>query len=201
MLPILNIGSIFRRVSGFTFGRGDTPEQELGMSRLVGSSNAQDREFVLGQELRVTVLTSAAETDGRHDFTDSLQPAGAATPLHVHTRYEERLWVVSGSLTVWAGDDTLTLRSGDYYAIPMDVPHAIRSGADGARVLNVTSPAGFAELIARSGTPARLATTETEFNADLFMAVAAELGDVVLGPPGMVPADLPGGTAAQPGLV
>ncbi|MEW9531133.1 cupin domain-containing protein [Microbispora sp. NPDC049125] len=167
------------------------------MSHLITSSaSAQEREFVLGQELRVTVLTSAAETDGRHDFTDSVQPAGAATPLHLHTKYEERLWVVSGSVTVWAGADTLTLRSGDYYAIPMEVPHAIRSGPHGARVLNVTSPAGFAELIARSGTPAHLATSETEFNAELFMAIAAELGDVVLGPPGMVPADLARSTDA-----
>ncbi|KMS85625.1 hypothetical protein ACZ91_41420 [Streptomyces regensis] len=160
------------------------------------SASAQEREFVLGQELRVTILASAAETEGRHDFTDAVQSAGKATPLHVHTRYEERLWVVSGSLTVWAGEDTLTLRSGDYYAIPMDVPHAIQSGPDGARVLNVTSPAGLAELIARSGTPARLATSETEFNVELFRAVAAELGDIVLGPPGTVPADLIRGEGA-----
>jgi len=35
-----------------------------------------------------------------------------------------------------------------------------------------------------------LATTETELDTELFMAVTTELGDVVLGPPG----DDPGGT-------
>ncbi|WP_345617751.1 hypothetical protein [Streptomyces ziwulingensis] len=66
-----------------------------------------DRMYALGQELRVSILTSAEETDGRHDVTDSFMLAGAATPLHAHTRYE------------------VTLRSGDFYTIPLRVPHAV----------------------------------------------------------------------------
>jgi hypothetical protein len=34
-----------------------------------------------------------------------------------------------------------------------------------------------------------LVTPETELDMELFMAVTTELGDVVLGPPGMLPAD------------
>jgi mannose-6-phosphate isomerase-like protein (cupin superfamily) len=147
--------------------------------------------YVLGQELRVTILTSAEETEGRHDLTDSVMPPGAATPLHLHTAYEERLWVVSGSLTVWAGEATVTLRSGDFYTIPLNTSHAIASGPEGARALNISSPAGFAELIARAGTPLHLATDQTELDVDLFNAVAEELGDRVMGPPGTTPADLP----------
>ena len=41
----------------------------------------------------------------------------------------------------------------------------------------------------RTGTPVQLATPETELDLELFMAVTTELGDVVLGPPGMLPAD------------
>lgn len=160
------------------------------MSHFPSPTGASDRQYVLGQELRVTILTSGTETDGRHDVTESVMGTGSATPLHMHTKYEERLWVVSGSLTVWAGPDTVTLRSGDFFTVPMHVPHMIKSGPDGARALNITSPAGFAELIARAGTPLHLATPETELDAELFMAVTQELGDVVLGPPGTTPADL-----------
>jgi mannose-6-phosphate isomerase-like protein (cupin superfamily) len=137
-------------------------------------------------------LTRVAETDGRHDLTDGVLPPGATVPLHLHPRYEERLWVVSGSMTVWAGKDRLTLRSGDYYHIPMNVPHTFQSGSEGARALNISSPAGFAEFIARTGTPAHLGTPEPEVDVDLdlFTAVATELGDVVLGPPGTTPAEL-----------
>ncbi|MET9147265.1 MULTISPECIES: cupin domain-containing protein [unclassified Streptomyces] len=151
----------------------------------------QDRRFVLGQHLRLSILTSAEETDGRHDLSDVVLPGDAGTPLHLHTGYEERIWVVEGSLTVWAGPDTFTLRSGDFYAIPMNTPHTIKAGPEGARSLNITSPAAFAELIRRSGTPAHLATSETEWDMGLFQAVTEELGDIILGPPGATPADLP----------
>jgi mannose-6-phosphate isomerase-like protein (cupin superfamily) len=107
-----------------------------------------DREFVLGRELRTRILTAGAETDGRHDFTDNVSAPGSRTPPHVHTRCDERFWVVSGELTVWAGTKVVTLRSGDFYAVPMGVPHAVGAGPAGARALHVSSPAAFAELIA-----------------------------------------------------
>ena len=149
----------------------------------------ENREFLLGTELHTRILTTAAETDGRHDFTDNVQSPHARTPVHLHTRYEERFWVVSGLLTVWTQQDTVTLRSGDYYAVPRNVAHAVQAGPDGARALQISSPAGFAELIARTGTPAHLATPATTLDLERFMAVTTELGDVVLGPPGTIPAD------------
>ena len=51
------------------------------------------REFQLGQGLRATVLTSAEETEGRHDLIEGHQAAGDMTALHLHRRYEERIWV------------------------------------------------------------------------------------------------------------
>ncbi len=152
---------------------------------------AREREFVLGPErVRATILTTAAETDGRHDLIDSVLPAGSMTPLHLHTRYEERVYVISGSLTVWVGEDKLTVGSGGYYHIPLHVPHTVQANSDDTHALLISSPAGFAELVARAGTPARLATPETEPDLELFMAVTTELGDVVLGPPGTAPAGL-----------
>ena len=112
------------------------------------------------------------------------------TALHLHRDYEERLWVVDGEAEVWAGDQHAVLRSGDFVHISRYVPHTIKAGADGCHALNISSPAGFAELVARTGTPAELATAETELDDDLFMQVTAELGDLVLGPPGTLPADI-----------
>lgn len=148
-----------------------------------------ERSYVLGQGLRATILTTGEDTGGKHDFSDTWQPAGEMTPLHLHTRYEERLWVVEGGLSVWAGDEFVQLRSGDYYRIPMNVPHAIRSGPVGCHALHISTPAGFAELVARTAVPARLASPTTELDMELFMAVTTELGDVVLGPPGTLPTD------------
>jgi quercetin dioxygenase-like cupin family protein len=167
-------------------------EEELSMSHPITTRPAaRERRFVLGPEqVRATILTTGAETDGRHDLTDTVLPAGSMTPLHLHTRYEERVFVVSGSLTVWAGQDKVVLRSGDFTHIPTDVPHTVQAGSEDTHALHISTPAGFAELIARAGTPAHLAAPEGGFDADLFMAVTTELGDVVLGPPGTMPADV-----------
>jgi quercetin dioxygenase-like cupin family protein len=53
------------------------------------------------------------------------------------------------------------LRSGDYYAIPLNTPHVIKAGPHGGRSLVISSSAGFAELIARAATPAHLAGSDT----------------------------------------
>jgi quercetin dioxygenase-like cupin family protein len=160
------------------------------MTRPTTRPVAKERQFVIGPEkARITILTPGAETDGRHDFMDTVLPAGSMTPLHLHTRYEERVYVISGSLTVWIGPDRLTVGAGGFYRIPLNVPHTVQAGEDTHAIL-VSSPAGFAELVARAGTPAHLVTPETQPDVGLFMAVTAELGDVTLGPPGTTPADL-----------
>jgi hypothetical protein len=79
---------------------------------------------------------------------------------------------------------------GGYYQIPTHVPHTVQAGAEDAHAILVSSPAGFAELVARAGTPAHLATPETEPDLEPFMAVSTELGDVTFGPPGMTPDEL-----------
>ncbi|WP_051023280.1 cupin domain-containing protein [Nocardia pneumoniae] len=106
----------------------------------------------------MTVLTTAEETDGRHDLADITLLPGSDTALHKHTRYEERISVIDGSLSVWAGDDTYTLGPGDFYTITMNTPHTLEAGPAGARVLTMSSPALFVDLIRRAGTPEANAT-------------------------------------------
>jgi mannose-6-phosphate isomerase-like protein (cupin superfamily) len=156
----------------------------------MSDESIRDREYVLGQELRVTVLTRGAETGGRHDLVLGVNGPGETTALHLHTRYDERLWVIDGELIIWAGDDRVTLGPNGFYTIPMNVPHMLAAGPRGARALNISSPAGFAELIERAATPARLAGPRAEVDPELFMEVTTELGDVVLGPPGTTPDQL-----------
>jgi mannose-6-phosphate isomerase-like protein (cupin superfamily) len=148
------------------------------------------RSFVLGQEMRVTILTSGRETEGRHDVTEAVQEPGTMTPLHLHTRYDERLWVIDGELTVWAGDDKLSVGPGGFVTIRRNTAHMIQAGPHGARALNISSPAGFAELIERTAVPAKSAGPEGRMDLALFMEVSTALGDVVLGPPGTTPDQL-----------
>jgi quercetin dioxygenase-like cupin family protein len=161
------------------------------MTRTTTTPGTRERHFVMGPErVQATILTTGEETDGRHDLLDTVLPAGSMTPLHLHTRYEERVYVISGSLTVWVGPDKLTVGAGGFYHIPLNVPHTVQAGAEDTHAILISSPAGFAELVTRAGTPAHLATSETEPDLERFMAVTTDLGDVNLGPPGMTPAEL-----------
>jgi mannose-6-phosphate isomerase-like protein (cupin superfamily) len=149
--------------------------------------STRPRRFVLDPETSISILTSGVETDGRHDLVEATQLPDTATPLHLHTRYDERLWVIEGELAVWVGDQQLNVGAGGFVTIPMNTPHMIRTGPHGARALNISSPAGFAELIERTATPAELAGPHPRLDLDRFMTVSTELGDLVLGPPGTRP--------------
>jgi quercetin dioxygenase-like cupin family protein len=196
------IGGLAPAPTSDTLGRvvatANHPKEETKMSQPTTTRpEARERRFVMGPEqVRATILTTGADTDGRHDLIDSVLPAGSMTPLHLHTRYEERVYVISGSLTVWVGPDKLTVGPGELYHIPTNVPHTVQAGPEDTHAILISSPAGFAELVARAGTPAHLATPETEPDLERFTAVTTELGDVTLGPPGMTPADLDQGKDA-----
>ena len=98
--------------------------------------------------------------------------------------------MISGSLTVFVGPDKLTVGPGGFYHIPLHAPHTVQAGSEDTHAILISSPAGFAELVGRAGTPAHLATPQTGPDLELFMAVTTELGDVTLGPPWMTPAEL-----------
>ena len=80
------------------------------------------RDYVLGQDLRIRILTTGAETSGRHDLVDAFQLPDTLTPLHLHTRYEERLFVTEGACTVWVGPDTVRGRPGRLLRHPTQHP-------------------------------------------------------------------------------
>jgi hypothetical protein len=72
----------------------------------------------------------------------------------------------------------------------------IQAGRDGVRALNITSPAAFAELIERTGTPVNLAGPHVALDLERFTAVSTALGDVLLGPPGTAPGQRAGAIGA-----
>ncbi len=60
-------------------------------------------------------------------------------PAHDHEN-EQVGMIVLGSLTFRVGDETRELRPGGTWRIPPNVPHDVRTGAEGAVVLEVFSP-------------------------------------------------------------
>ena len=136
---------------------------------------------------RVHIHISGAETDGAFALLESTGPAGDHTPLHVHHLDDEGFYVLDGELTLWVGDAVHVLRAGEGMLAPRGVPHTLRVGDSEARWLVTSSPAGFEGFVRAIGTPAPATAMP---DPEELARVAAVHGIEILGPPGMLPADL-----------
>jgi quercetin dioxygenase-like cupin family protein len=63
----------------------------------------------------------------------------ATVPTHQHP-HEQMGIVLEGELDLWIGDERRTLRRGDMYAIPPNVPHGAETKASTCLVLDVFHP-------------------------------------------------------------
>jgi quercetin dioxygenase-like cupin family protein len=100
-------------------------------------------------------LVSAEETGGRFGAALVTQPPGIATPLHRHTREAEAFFLLDGTMTYRAGEDTFHLASGDFLWLPPGLPHAFRvTGEAPVRFLALTDPGGLLGLYDEVGMPA-----------------------------------------------
>jgi quercetin dioxygenase-like cupin family protein len=68
--------------------------------------------------------------------------AGDEPPLHTHTREDETLYVLEGTITAYVGDQRIDVEAGSYAALPKDVPHGLTVRGDEASLLVTVEPAG-----------------------------------------------------------
>lgn len=133
---------------------------------------------------RLEIIADHTTTEGKYDLIEGYFPPGSQTPLHLHTRYSEQLYVLEGEFTIWADQDKFVLKAGESFLIPSGTVHAIGVLSDKpARGLVVASPSAFARLIAGVGTQDQNEMPDME----LAERISAEIGDEILGPPGTLP--------------
>jgi quercetin dioxygenase-like cupin family protein len=68
--------------------------------------------------------------------------AGDEPPIHTHTREDETLYVLEGTITAYVGDQRIDVEAGSYAALPKDVPHGLSVRGEEARLLVTLEPAG-----------------------------------------------------------
>lgn len=138
------------------------------------------------------VKLPATATDGRISVCEQLHRRGYGTPVHVHEREDQTLYVLAGGITAWLdpnneqGDCTeQTLQTGDAVFLPRGVPHAFRVDAEGTRLLEINTPGGFENFHIDAGAPAterRLPDPQPP-DIEKLMRVGAVYGCQVTGPP------------------
>ena len=100
-------------------------------------------------------LLSSADSGDALGMALVTQPPGTATPLHRHTHEAEAFYLLDGSMTYRAGDQTFRLSTGDFIWLPAGLPHAFRvTGSTPVRFLGLTAPGGLMGLYDEVGIPA-----------------------------------------------
>lgn len=135
-------------------------------------------------------LLSARDSGGALGMSLVTQPPGTATPLHRHTREAEVFFLLDGSMTYQAGEQTFRLLPGDLIWLPVGLPHAFRvTGQVPVRFLGLTTPGDLMALYDEVGIPA----TERRLPGDDGLPMGEEIarwnevgpryGLQVVGPP------------------
>lgn len=73
--------------------------------------------------------------------------AGDEPPIHTHTREDETLYVLEGSVTAFVGDQRTEVDAGSYAALPKNIPHGFAVRGEEARLLATLQPAGAEYLL------------------------------------------------------
>ena len=68
--------------------------------------------------------------------------AGDEPPLHTHTREDETVYVLDGTITAYVGDQRIDVEAGSYAALPKNVPHGLTVRGEEARLLITLEPSG-----------------------------------------------------------
>jgi len=85
-------------------------------------------------------------------FEGTLAPGEPGPPLHLHTREDEALYVLEGTLLVQIGEDRHELTAGAFAWMPRNTPHTFANAAGTVvRALNITVPGGLEGLFAEQG--------------------------------------------------
>jgi len=129
------------------------------------------------------VRLSGKETGGAFALIEDTLPPGRATPLHLHHREDESFYVLEGELTFFTRGQRIRATDGTTIFLPRGEAHGFRAET-AARLLILTTPAGFDGFVAEAGEPAlrRELPEPKEPDFARLTTLAAKYGIDILGP-------------------
>lgn len=146
---------------------------------LITALDEEAADYFLG--LPSWVRATAAQTGGSMGIVEQTMPAGFASPYHVHHREDELWYVLEGEVRFVSGPTSIAVPKGGIAFLPKAIPHGFQVvGARDARMLCVTTPAGFEAFIDENSDPtppiggpdmARLMATTSKYGLEILGAL------------------------------
>jgi quercetin dioxygenase-like cupin family protein len=144
------------------------------------------RDVYWWQGGRMEMKARAEDTGGALGVLEGRFPhQGYGTPLHVHSREDEAMYVLEGRIRFRVGDDEFVAGPGTWVWQPRGVPQAFRVESESARALVIFTPGGLEQMFEDGGVPVEESAEPPEQQPDpeAAAALAKRFGFEVVGPP------------------
>jgi mannose-6-phosphate isomerase-like protein (cupin superfamily) len=132
------------------------------------------------------IKARAEDTGGALGVLEGRFPhEGYGTPLHVHSREDEAMYVLEGQIRFRVGDDEFVAGPGTWVWQPRGVPQAFKVESNSARALVVFTPGGLERMFQDGGVPAEESAEPPQQQPDpeAAAALAKRFAFEVVGPP------------------
>jgi quercetin dioxygenase-like cupin family protein len=131
------------------------------------------------------VLADHASTNGQFALIEQRAAKGFSPPAHVHAEEDQLFYLLEGVLTVRLGDEERVLEPGQVAWLPRGTAHTFRVDSDEARLLEISTPAGFEQYHLDLGEPATELRIPDPAPLDVaaMAAGSARYGCDIVGPP------------------
>ena len=137
----------------------------------------------------VTFKAAGEHTDGRFALTEFVNPAGFASPLHVHHDEHEAFYILEGTAEVHCGEEVFRVAPGSFVLLPSGIPHWHQVSSDAPMRSLVLTTGQFERYVAACGQPAQAheLPPPTAPDMDRVAAAGERFRIDVLGPPPATP--------------
>jgi mannose-6-phosphate isomerase-like protein (cupin superfamily) len=114
-------------------------------------SNIESNEFVLAG-IAMKRLLSGEETGGQFCLFENRSGGNTQTPIHVHARDDETLFIIEGELTAVIDGRPRPLTAGESIFLPRGIPHQLVSmSGNPCRYILIGTPALFDRFVEQAG--------------------------------------------------
>ena len=146
-------------------------------------ANPEPREFVLAGVV-LKPLVSGEQTDGQFCLLENRSGGQTKTPIHVHARDDETVYIIEGQLTAILDGEARTLSPGESMFLKRGIPHQLMNpGNQPVRYILIGTPSGFEQFLAEGGRELRkqeVAGPPTPADIERLAAAAPRFGIALL---------------------
>jgi quercetin dioxygenase-like cupin family protein len=109
------------------------------------------KEFVLAG-IVMKCLLSGEQTSGQFCLFENKSGGNTRTPIHVHTRDDETLYIIEGELTAVLDGQPRRLTAGESIFLPRSIPHQlVNVSGTPAKYILIGTPALFERFLEAAG--------------------------------------------------